>query len=328
MMRFGNLVRMGVALLLGGTPLATAAQPFTFAAIGDTPYFLAADYERFERLIAEINRRGPAFTIHIGDIKSGSTRCTDEMFLTIVDYFKTLEAPLIYTPGDNEWTDCHRANNGGFDPLERLAKLRTIFFPDDMSLGKKRLKLVQQSADPKFKKFVENARWTHSNVAFATLHIIGSNNNLQRNRAAVDEYLERNEANLVWLAASFAEARAQDRAALVLSIQANPYFEKHADERSGFNDFLAALERETIAFRKPVLLIHGDSHYFRVDQPMMAGTGPQRRRVDTFMRLEVYGERDVHGVLVSVDLAEAISPFTFRPLLVRENLLEHAPRPN
>jgi hypothetical protein len=319
---------MGAVLLLSGLPLAAAAQPFTFAAIGDTPYFLPADYERFERLIAEINRRGPAFTIHVGDIKSGSTRCSDEMFLTIAGYFKVFEAPLVYTPGDNEWTDCHRANNGGFDPLERLAKIRALFFADDMSLGKKRLKLAQQSADPKFKKFVENARWTHGNVAFATLHIIGSNNNLQRNRSAVDEYLERNEANLAWLAASFAEARAQDRAALVLSIQANPYFEKHPDERSGFNDFLAALERETIAFRKPVLLIHGDSHYFRVDQPMMAGTGPQRRRVDSFTRLEVYGERDVHGVLVSIDPTEPSAPFAFRPLFVRENLQEHTQRPN
>lgn len=328
MLCLGNLIRTCAVLLASTLPLAAGAQPFTFAAIGDTPYFLPADYDRFERLIGEINRRAPAFTVHIGDIKSGSTRCSDDMFEKVAEYFGRFEAPLVYTPGDNEWTDCHRANNGAFDPLERLAKIRAMFFPDDMSFGKKRLKLAQQSADPKFRKFVENARWAHNNVGFATLHIIGSNNNLQRNRATVDEYLERNEANLAWLAASFAEARDQSRAALVLSLQANPYFEKHPDERSGFNDFLAMLERETIAFRKPVLLIHGDSHYFRVDQPMMAGAGAQRRRVDSFVRLEVYGERDVHGVLVSVDPTEPTSPFAFRPLLVRENLQDHALRPN
>lgn len=328
MLRFGNMIRVAVILLASGVPLAAGAQPFTFAAIGDTPYFLPADYERFERLIGEINRRAPTFTIHIGDIKSGGTQCSDAMFQKVADYFTTFATPLIYTPGDNEWTDCHRASNGSFDPLERLAKIRATFFPDDMSWGKTRLKLTQQSADPNFKKFVENARWAHNNVGFATLHIIGSNNNLQRNRDATAEYFERNEANLAWLAASFAEARDRNRAALVLSLQANPYFEKHPDERSGFNDFLAMLERETIAFRKPVLLIHGDSHYFRVDQPMMAGVGAQRRRVDSFVRLEVYGERDVHGVLVSVDPAEPTSPFAFRPLLVRENLQEHTARPN
>jgi hypothetical protein len=311
----GNFIRAAALAVLVATP--AMAQPFTFAAIGDTPYFLPADYQRFERLIDGINRRGPAFTIHVGDIKSGSTRCTDEMFLTVADYFTTFEGPLIYTPGDNEWTDCHRANNGGFDPIERLAKIRSLFFRDDMSLGKKRLKLTQQSADPKFRKFVENARWSHNNVAFATLHLIGSNNNLQRDRAAVEEYLERNEANLAWLAGAFAEARSQNRAALVLSIQANPYFEKHPDERSGFNDFLAGLERETIAFGRPVLLIHGDTHYFRIDQPLTVG--PQKRRADNFIRLEVYGERDVHGVLVTVDPADGVSPFAFRPLLVPEN---------
>jgi hypothetical protein len=313
----GNIVRAALAAGLVAVASPGAAQPFSFAAIGDMPYFLPADYQRFEKLIAEINRRAPAFTIHVGDIKSGSTRCTDETFTTIAGYFATFEAPLIYTPGDNEWTDCHRANNGGFDPLERLAKIRSLFFPDDMSLGRKRLKLAQQSADPKFRKFVENARWTHNNVTFATLHIIGSNNNLQRNRAAVEEYLERNDANLAWLEASFAEARTQNRAALVLSIQANPHFEKHPDEKSGFNDFLAVLERETLAFGKPVLLIHGDTHYFRIDQPLTVG--PQKRRADNFIRLEVYGERDVHGVLVSVDAADGVSPFTFRPILVREN---------
>jgi len=308
------------------TALPAAAQTFTFAAIGDTPYFLPGDHERLARVIAEINRRAPAFTIHVGDIKSGSTRCDDAVFERVQLHFAAFEQPLIYTPGDNEWTDCHRANNGGYDPIERLATIRRMFFRDDFSLGRTRLPVVRQGADPRFARFVENFRWVHNNVVFVTLHVIGSSNNLQRNRAAIEEYIERNEANLAWLRAAFAEAAAQNRAAVVIAMQADMDFDQAPDRRPGFNDTLAALQEGTIAFGRPVLLIHGDSHYFRVDQPMQGGVS--RRLVDNFTRLEVYGERDVHAVLVTVDPADATSPWSFRPMLVRENFNDQRRPPN
>ena len=62
--------------------------------------------------------------MHLGDIKNGSSRCDDSYFAQIAAGFSSLTIPLIFTPGDNEWTDCHRANNGAYDPLERLAALR------------------------------------------------------------------------------------------------------------------------------------------------------------------------------------------------------------
>ena len=84
------------------------AETFSFAALGDTPYHLPGDFDKFERLIKRINAARPAFTVHVGDIKPGNTRCSDEHFQKIFDMFATFEAPLIYTPGDNEWTDCHQ----------------------------------------------------------------------------------------------------------------------------------------------------------------------------------------------------------------------------
>jgi hypothetical protein len=308
------IYRFACALVLALLSAPAAAQPFSFVAIGDMPYILPGDFARFERLIGEINRRAPAFTLHIGDIKGGSTVCSDEIFEKNVEYFRSFEQPLIYTPGDNEWTDCHRANNGSFDPLERLEKLRVLFFPTDRSWGKKTLPLIQQG-----KPFVENVRWTYNNVAFVTAHVVGSNNNLQRDRAALEEYLARNAANLAWLSQSFAAARAENRAALVLGIQANPHFERHPDQRTGFNDFNAALEKEAIAFGRPVLLVHGDTHIFRIDQPLVSGAGANRRKVENVFRLEVYGEFDIHAVTVGVDPADPVSPFSFRPLLVKEN---------
>ncbi|MBI3453857.1 MAG: hypothetical protein HY057_13690 [Rhodospirillales bacterium] len=293
------------------------AQPFRFAAIGDMPYRPPADDARVAALIADLNRRDLAFTVHIGDFKSGGSRCDDEIMLRVRALFETFDRPLVYTPGDNEWTDCHRASAGGYNPIERLMKLREVFFAGDLNFGKTRLAVAQQSQDPRFAKFVENLRWVHNNVLFATLHIVGSNNNLQRDRAAVLEYIERNDANLAWLRTAFAEATAQGHAAVVLAMQANPWFEKWHDERTGFSDFLTALERETIAFGRPVLLIHGDSHYFRIDQPLGGARG--RPRIGNFFRLEVYGDRDVHGVIVAVDPADAVNPFAFQTNLVPAN---------
>ncbi len=110
--------------------------------------------------------------IHIGDIKAGAALCTDEYFQDIADQFATFTDPLVYTPGDNEWTDCHRANNGGYNPLERLAKVRELFFPNPgYTLGVPTRIKAQ-------KGFPENQRWAAANVEFAALHILGSNNGL------------------------------------------------------------------------------------------------------------------------------------------------------
>lgn len=100
---------------------------FEFAAIGDLPY-RESDYPEFEELIEAINSQGVVFTVHVGDIKSGSSPCSDENILAVAGFFQSFTNPLIYTPGDNEWTDCHRELAGNYDPLERLEFLRQHFF--------------------------------------------------------------------------------------------------------------------------------------------------------------------------------------------------------
>src|SRR4051794_28097149 len=178
-----------IAVLLFST--SASAERFNFMALGDTPYFLPGDYDAFGRLIARVNTLKPAFTLHVGDIISGQTRCDDALFLMVRDMFATFDGALVYTPGDNEWTDCHRPNSGRFDPVERLARVREMFFADPTrSLGKAPIKVTPQSADARYAKFIENARWERAGVVFATLHIPGSNNNLQRDQAAVNEYIE------------------------------------------------------------------------------------------------------------------------------------------
>lgn len=302
------------ALCINGTVLA---QPFSFVAIGDAPYQMPAGVAQVERLITRINRQQPAFTIHIGDIKNGSSRCDDSHFELIRGMFATFAQPLVYTPGDNDWTDCHRDNNGGYDPLERLARLREMFYPSPgMSLGRSPMPLDTQSADPKFAKFVENTRWEKSGVHFATIHVIGSNNNLQRDQAAVNEYIERNAANLAWINSTFARAMQSAARAVVIAFQADPLWglEANEDQRSGFTDTIRALKANTIRFGKPVLIIHGDEHRLIIDKPLMQAG----RVIYNATRLMVYGDQEVHGVLVSVDPDDA-DVFSFKSLTVPEN---------
>jgi hypothetical protein len=154
------------------------------------------------------------------------------------------------------------------------------------------------------------------NVAFVGLHVVGSNNNLGRTPSADLEYVERNAADLDWLHRSFALASAEGRRGMMIIIQADPGFELPAVQRTGFNDFLAALQRETIAFGWPVVLVHGDSHSFRVDTPMIGARSG--RRVESLTRVETSGELDNHWLHVAVDPGKP-NVFTFDQRIVSAN---------
>lgn len=294
---------------------------FSFVALGDMPYSVPNDYARFDRLIAEINRLKPAFSVHVGDIKSGSSACTDEAFQKVYDQFQTFERPLVYAIGDNEWTDCHRNRESPFDPRERLAKLRQMFFANPgESLGRTSMPVESEArALPSFAAYVENARFTKNDVLFVTLNIPGSNNGFETtDPQAAAEYFERNRANLAWLADSFEKAKETNAKAVVLIFQAYLWDIKDTANNippaSGYRATIDAIDRGARAFGKPVLVVHGDYHFFDV-------TGfrdTQMRLVPNIFRLQVMGETQVHAVRVIVD-PDMPGVFGFVPLIVRDN---------
>jgi hypothetical protein len=293
---------------------------FEFVALGDMPYSLPADYPRYEALIEAINARAPAFSIHVGDTKSGSSPCSNEVIDTARGYFDKFAGAVFYTPGDNEWTDCHRAAAGRFDPLERLEHVRRTHFTTAASLGAKPMVAVRQSDSPGFAKFVENMRWSHEGVVFATIHIVGSNNGFERSPEQVAEYFERNRANLAWIAEAFAEAGRTDAPALVFAFQADLEYGRAHELSSGYRDSLAAFTDGAIRFGKPVLLIQGDSHVLVIDRPLKTR---DRRTLETVTRLQVMGASEVHAVRVTVDPADP-AVFGFKPLMVVKNLRKPA----
>ena len=308
-----------MALLVGAVAAKPAAAEFKFIAIGDLPYGKPEEVcSKFEALIGVINARQPAFTIHIGDVKSASTPCTDQILTDQLNFMNTFESALVYTPGDNEWTDCYRKNAGAFDPLDRLAFLRKTFFANPArSLGKQPIAVESQALvmAEKFAGFPENARFVKDGVHFVTAHVVGSNNNLEaRDPKAVLEFFERNAANVAWLNASFDKAIAESAPTVVVAFQADVFefdFNAVGDEtflrHSGYAEFATALVAKAKAFAKPVLIIYGDSHIFRVTRPFMK-TAPN------ILALEVYGDQDMHAVEVNVDTGDP-AIFGFRTVL-------------
>lgn len=315
----------GLLLVLAlAVPLpCAAAEPFRFMAIGDMPYYIPKDYEKVDRLIAKINNgTGAAFTVHVGDIKSGSTLCSEEIYQKVLDQFQSFEKPLIYTPGDNEWTDCHRQNNGGHDPVERLGVVRKMFFPvPEKTLGKQPMAVESQSVvmAEKFARYVENIRFVKNDVLLVTAHVVGSNNNFEpRDPKAVMEFFERDKANIAWLDAAFAKAKVENLKAVVVMAQADLYDIKQqypaVPAASGFIGTIKAFERGSKIFAGPILYIHGDEHRFVIDR--MVGT--DLKPIPHAMRLQVFGAREVHGVLVGVDPNSA-GVFSFTPVIIPEN---------
>jgi hypothetical protein len=308
------------------------SSPYALGVWGDVPYSPEQTTSGVPSLIADMNRQKLAFTVHDGDIKAGGDRCDQPVYDQFEAYLNSLKAPALYTPGDNEWTDCDRPAAGAYDSEERLELIRGTFFDSPRSFGQRRMRVEQQDAP-----YVENLRWRSGQVVYATLHVVGSDNNLGDVAPDPVEFAGRDAATNEWLRQTFAAAQRADAAGVLLVIQANPGFDASDPTRApvrdprtllnangsadGFTNFLRLLREETIAFGKPVVLVHGDSHYFRIDKPFQDEQG---RRLENFTRLETPGDNaqngnnDVHWVKVLVDPRER-ELFSFHPQTVPGN---------
>lgn len=291
-----------------------SAQGVSFGLIGDMPY---SHWERQQLpdLIADMDGEDLTFIVHDGDIKSGGSVCSDAVLRDILGVFQASKTPLVFVPGDNEWTDCHRASNGGYDPLERLQKLRELFFAGDAALGQRTLALERQSRDPAFASYRENVRWEAGGALFVGLNLPGSENNFHgrsQGGSPSAEFVARSAANRVWLAQAFDRAHTRQLAGILIVIQANPGFDAANQGRAqpGYAAFLTQLREQTQAFAKPVVLVHGDSHWQRIDQPLRDPVSQQVIR--NFTRVETYGYPFFGWIKASVDASDP-QVFRFSP---------------
>ncbi|MET0219009.1 MAG: hypothetical protein ABW205_13920 [Burkholderiales bacterium] len=289
-------------LLIAANSVARAQEstlrPFNFAVIGDTPYYPHEEVY-LKGLLKSLAREPLEFVVHVGDIKSGSSRCDDALYASRRELFASSPRPFVLVPGDNDWSDCDRSAGGGYDPVERLAVLRRVFFQGGFSLGMQVMQVERQSADPAHADYAEHARWTVGTVVFLTLNIIGGTNRYGSGEAAAREARERTRAVSAWLRAGFERARDLEAPGIVIFFHGDPHLEiaPGNPRRRGYEAFLTEVATEARRFGKPVLLIHGDRHLYKTDQPWKEGALalPNVTRVSTF------GSPYVNWVRVRVD---------------------------
>lgn len=279
----------------------------TLAVFGDWPYspeLLASAPLLLDSINSDPKVR---LVLHVGDIHSGSMPCTGANLNPIpagavpgwnkgiFDIFQQFRDPVVYTPGDNEWTDCHKAKqfSSGY-PLFELAAVRNLFFANPgHTLGRHRMRVLSQAqvrdrAHPADAQFVENVMWEQAHVVFLTLNVPGSNDDrkpwtgtFSNPAAQLQERTERDAANLRWLTRAFDQARENDARAVLIGLQADMWDPAAlpaagGDGLDGYSAFVHALADLCVEFGRPVLLINGDSHVYETDTPLadpMSATG-------------------------------------------------------
>jgi hypothetical protein len=318
--RFGA-VALTAALAVAGTTVgggvATGAarggsdesSAMTMAVYGDAPYGTSpADDSQTLATPAFVDAVNAdpdvSSIIHVGDIHSGSQFCTAAYDQTIAVLWSHYEDPLVYTPGDNEWADCHKTKEGGHvkdasgnpldyadgNPAGNLDLIRSLFFQhagQTLGAGNLRVQSQAQRADPAHPSdaaYVENVMWSRKGVLFVTLNIPGGSNNdtdpwygaaetPQEQAQQAAEVAARTGADRRWLADAFQRAQDDGDRAMVVITQADMWDpENGAAHLRNYEPFISDLAAGTTAFGKPVLLFNGDSHVYRSDNPLVAGT--------------------------------------------------------
>ncbi|MET7379880.1 hypothetical protein ABZT08_13845 [Streptomyces sp. NPDC005526] len=333
----GLTMLVAVGLASSVLPAATASaadSPLKLAVFGDSPYGKSAyqpagqtadtlQFQKTPAFIGTINS-DPTVSdvIQVGDIHSGKEFCTEDYDASIASAWQSFTKPLVYTPGDNEWADCHKASSlnspgqgGGFydpasgaihyigtsgvstnpadcvsyrcgDPLDNLAKVRQDFFPQPgHTLGSGTRNVVSQAtahdpSHPADAQYAENVMWAQNDIVFVTINVPGGSNNdtdpwykvPTATQAQTDERTNRTAADVRWLDAAFADAQDTHAKAVVVSVQADMWDldGKTKDHLTNYEPIISEMAAKTTEFHRPVLLLNGDSHLYRSDNPLSA----------------------------------------------------------
>ncbi|MCP4711548.1 MAG: hypothetical protein GY869_23260 [Planctomycetes bacterium] len=311
-----------IGLIFAGiSTTALAADGPSFLVFGDAPY-TARQISRLTQTVAPAIRNAPfPFLIHVGDMKGGGEPCTDELIKARYEQLMHLHSKgrVFYTPGDNEWTDCDRSSlKTPVSELHRLDALRSLILSNPLQLPAGWHHTTQRG-------FPENARWTHDNVMFATVHIVSTNNGreeilLDDIETTLDLVDARDRANLDWLKDAFDMASKSNSDAVVIATQAD--VTKIAGsarcddavrvECDAFAAFRDNLLRRAASFKKPVLLIHGDTNPFCLDKKFGGDTAP------LLWRLNALGDYSVlDATVISHQPDNQDEPFSVTSLITK-----------
>lgn len=325
-----------------------STKQLTIAVFGDWPYSQNL-LTNAPLLINSVNAdKSVASVIHVGDIHSGSMPCTSADILPpiatsnpnwnqkVYFSFQQFNAPVVYTPGDNEWADCHKSKSkSSGDPLKELTAVRNLFFAKPgytLGVNEKRVMSQAEYFDPLYPadaQFVENVMWQDSKVLFVTVNLPGSNNDtlvwsgiFSAPIAQAKEVAERTAADIRWLQTAFANAEQNHARALVIALQADMFDPAAAvaggDGLNEYTQFVKTMADLSVRFNRPVLLLNGDSHVYGSDFPLAdptSSTGVIHRTqaVRNLQRITVQGSTNIPAEWLRLTIDTRHEPaFSFR----------------
>jgi hypothetical protein len=241
-------------------PAANAAA-FSFGVITHTST-RGGDDTLLRETIEATDADSLAFVVANG-IKAPPEPCSDKLYFRRKELFQGAKNGLIVSIAAGDWSDCH-LDNGRSVAIERLNRVRDLFFGEEFSFGGSRLPLMHQSATPKYRTYVENMRWEIGNMIFATVNLPFNNNGYLPAAGRNGEFEDRMVANRDWLHRLFGVASQKNAAGIVLFCDGDPLVAPDALTRigfgygrDGFEGIRAQIKALSARFRGRVLLVHG-----------------------------------------------------------------------
>ena len=192
---------------------ASHAAGFEFAVLGHS-FKAGPDDAPLKKVLAGVNRQPEAFVVVTG-IKATSEACSDKLYGQRKELLDASSAPLIVSLSASDWSNC-RNSRGRVNAIERLNRLRDVYFGDNQSLGQRKLTVTRLSSTAKFRSYAENAHWEYGGVLFATVNLPANNNHFLPEAGRNSEFEDRLVANRAWLQRLFAMAHGKKLDGIVL----------------------------------------------------------------------------------------------------------------
>lgn len=238
-----------------------AQDSFHFGVIGHS-FSGSPDEGVLRRALDESDADNLAFVV-VNGIKSAAEPCSDALYSARRDLLKEAENGVVVSLAASDWVGCR--NKNGSVAIERLNRVRDLFFPDEFSFGASKVPLFRQSVTPKFRSYTENARWEFGNVLFATVNLPAPNNHFLQDGGRNSEFEDRLIANKDWLQRLFTFATQKKLAGIVLFADGNPLAQPSQrpfllrGQRDGFVETRQRITTLAAAFKGKILLVHGET---------------------------------------------------------------------
>lgn len=243
---------LAAALLLAAAPAGFAKERVAhrFVAIGHA----GGDDARLKRDLRKAGGAQADFIV-VSGIKGAKEPCSDKLYKQRKRILDDATPPVILSLEASDWTGC-RNSAARSAAIERLNRLREVFFFDAYALGERRLRLTRLSSSPRFRSYAENARWEMDQVLYATINVPANNNNFQRAAGRNSEYEDRLVANRSWLRRLFAHARQDRMHAVVLFMEADIFASPEAgDAVDGYAEIRRQVQAHARRYKGKILLV-------------------------------------------------------------------------